>query len=210
MRGVCCFATGNPSGFATLGVVVMLLLILASVALLTRDLLQSELQNGQGEVAFRQAELDAESRLGAAMAILARSRSEPMVGTRLGDGVTWRRETTESSVSPILTLVAQGQDASGQSQTSVQQQVSWLPVMARWPSIPVLIPNLTPAQLSLLIASHDSTTGSAVPPAPTLGTIQQELDQLFAEQEETGARIRWLGRCCSNQGTIPQFGDLIS
>ena len=66
MRGVCYFATGKPGGFATLGVVVMLLLILASVALLTRDLLQSELQNGQGEVAFRQAELDAESRLGAA------------------------------------------------------------------------------------------------------------------------------------------------
>ena len=199
MRGVCYFATGKPGGFATLGVVVMLLLILASVALLTRDLLQSELQNGQGEVAFRQAELDAESRLGAAMAILARSRSEPAAGTRLGDGVTWRHETTESSVSPILTLVARGQDASRQTQASVQQQVSWLPVMARWPSIPVLIPNLTPAQLSQLTSIHDSTTGTEHSSAPTLGTIQQELDQLFAEQEEAGARIRWLEEQASLQ-----------
>lgn len=52
MRGVCCFAIGKNGGFAALGVVVMLLLILAFVALLTRDLLQSELQNGQGKVHF--------------------------------------------------------------------------------------------------------------------------------------------------------------
>ncbi len=160
MRGVCCFAIGKPGGFATLGVVVMLLLILASVALLTRDLLQSELQSGQGEVAFRQAELDAEFRLGAAMAQLARSRSAPAAGTRLGDGVTWQRENMASSVSPILTLVARGQDASGLSQASVQQQVSWLPLMARWPSLPVLIPNLTPEQLNQLIIIHESTTGA--------------------------------------------------
>ncbi len=199
MRGACCFATGKPGGFATLGVVVMLLLILASVALLTRDLLQSELQNGQGEVAFRQAELDAESRLGAAMAILARSRSEPAAGTRLVDGVTWRRENRASSVSPILTLAARGQDASGLSLASVQQQVSWLPVMARWPSLPVLVPNLTPAQLSQLTTIHDSTTGTEPSSVPTLAIIQQELDQLFAEQEEAGARIRWLEEQASLQ-----------
>lgn len=199
MRGTCCFATGRHGGFATLGVVLILLLILASVALLTRDLLQSELQSGQGEEAFRQAELDAESRLGTAMAVLANSHREPTVGTRLGDGVIWRRETRGSSVSPILTLVAHGRDASGQSQASVQQQVSWLPVMTSWPSFPVLTPNLTPAQLSLLIASHDSTAGSAVPSVPTLLTIQQELDQLFAEQEEAGARIRWLEEQASLQ-----------
>ncbi len=199
MRGVCCFATGKQGGFATLGVVVMLLLILATVALLTRDLLQSELQNGQGEAAFRQAELDAESRLGVAMATLARSHSAPVAGTRLEDGVTWRREIAQSTVAPILTLVAQGRDASGQSQASIQQQVSWLPVMTNWPSLPVLSPNLTPAQLGQLIATHDSTMGSAFSSPPTLVTIQQELDQLFDEQEEAGARIRWLEEQASLQ-----------
>lgn len=196
MRGVCCFAIGKNGGFATLGVVVMMLLILASVALLTRDLLQSELQNGQGEGAFRQAELDAESRLGSAMAVLASSHREPAAGTRLGDGVTWHLETRGSSVSPILTLIAHGQDASRQAQASVQQQVSWLPVMTSWPSLPVLMPNLTPAQLSQLIASHDPTATTEV---PTLLTIQQELDQLFVEQEEAGARIRWLEEQASLQ-----------
>lgn len=154
-----------------------------------------------------------QNRLGAAMAILARSRSEPAAGTfAWGDGVTWRRETTESSVSPILTLVARGQDASRQTQASVQQQVSWLPVMARWPSIPVLIPNLTPAQLSQLTSIHDSTTGTEHSSAPTLGTIQQELDQLFAEQE-AGARIRWLRRSrrvCSSKTVLSSTNSRVA
>ena len=37
-------------------------------------------------------------------------------------------------------------------------------------------------------------------------------EQIRQRLEEGGESARWLaqGRCCSNQGTIPQFGDLIS
>ena len=82
--------------------------------------------------------------------------------------------------------------ADGQASALIRQQVSWVPVMNRVPSLAVLTPNLSEEQIARLSALGHPSVGLPGGGTPSLAAIQQELDELFVEQGEVGARIRWL------------------
>lgn len=192
MRDTCNCAIGSALGFATLSLVALLLLLLASLSLLTSALLHAELQIGQGELALRQAEMDAEARLGMALATLAEQADEPAPGVSLAAGVSWRRLPSPGGKPRVLELTARGEAADGQASALIRQQVSWVPVMNRVPSLAVLTPNLSEEQIARLSALGHPSVGLPGGGTPSLAAIQQELDELFVEQGEVGARIRWL------------------
>ncbi len=192
MRDTCNCAIGSALGFATLSLVALLLLLLASLSLLTSALLHAELQIGQGELALRQAEMDAEARLGMALATLAEQADEPAPGVSLAAGVSWRRLPSPGGKPRVLELTARGEAADGQASALIRQQVSWVPVMNRVPSLAVLTPNLSEEQIARLSALDHPSVGLPGGGTPSLAAIQQELDELFVEQGEVGARIRWL------------------
>ena len=192
MRDTCNCAIGSALGFATLSLVALLLLLLASLSLLTSALLHAELQIGQGELVLRQAEMDAEARLGMALATLAEQADEPAPGVSLAAGVSWRRLPSPGGKPRVLELTARGEAADGQASALIRQQVSWVPVMNRLPSLPVLTPNLSAEQIERLSAQGHPSGGPPRGGTPSLAAIQQELDELFVEQGEVGARIRWL------------------
>lgn len=192
MRDTCNCAIGSALGFATLSLVALLLLLLASLSLLTSALLHAELQIGQGELALRQAEMDAEARLGMALATLAEQADEPAPGVSLAAGVSWRRLPSPGGNPRVLELTARGEAADGQASALIRQQVSWVPVMNRVPSLAVLTPNLSEEQIARLSALGHPSVGLPGGGTPSLAAIQQELDELFVEQGEVGARIRWL------------------
>lgn len=192
MRDTCNCAIGSALGFATLSLVALLLLLLASLSLLTSALLHAELQIGQGELALRQAEMDAEARLGMALATLAEQADEPVPGVSLAAGVSWRRLPSPGGNPRVLELTARGEAADGQASALIRQQVSWVPVMNRVPSLAVLTPNLSEEQIARLSALDHPSVGLPGGGTPSLAAIQQELDELFVEQGEVGARIRWL------------------
>ena len=192
MRDTCNCAIGSALGFATLSLVALLLLLLASLSLLTSALLHAELQIGQGELVLRQAEMDAEARLGMALATLAEQADEPAPGVSLAAGVSWRRLPSPGGKPRVLELTARGEAADGQASALIRQQVSWVPVMNRVPSLAVLTPNLSEEQIARLSALGHPSVGMPGGGTPSLAAIQQELDELFVEQGEVGARIRWL------------------
>lgn len=192
MRDTCNCAIGSASGFATVSLVALLLLLLASLSLLTSELLHAELQIGQGELALRQAEMDAEARLEMAMAILAEQGDEPAPGVNLVDGVSWRRLPSPGGEPRVLQLTAQGEAVDNRARARLRQQVSWVPVMNRLPSLPVLTPNLSAEQIARLSVQGHLGGGPPRGGTPSLAAIQQELDELFVEQGELGARIHWL------------------
>ncbi len=192
MRDTCNCAIGSALGFATLSLVALLLLLLASLSLLTSALLHAELQIGQGELVLRQAEMDAEARLGMALATLAEQADEPAPGVSLAAGVSWRRLPSPGGKPRVLELTARGEAADGQASALIRQQVSWVPVMNRVPSLAVLTPNLSEEQIARLSALGHPSVGLPGGGTPSLAAIQQELDELFVEQGEVGARIRWL------------------
>ncbi len=192
MRDTCNCAIGSALGFATLSLVALLLLLLASLSLLTSALLHAELQIGQGELVLRQAEMDAEARLGMALATLAEQADEPAPGVSLAAGVSWRRLPSPGGKPRVLELTARGEAADGQASALIRQQVSWVPVMNRVPSLAVLTPNLSEEQIARLSALDHPSVGLPGGGTPSLAAIQQELDELFVEQGEVGARIRWL------------------
>lgn len=192
MRDTCNCAIGSALGFATLSLVALLLLLLASLSLLTSALLHAELQIGQGELVLRQAEMDAEARLGMALATLAEQADEPVPGVSLAAGVSWRRLPSPGGKPRVLELTARGEAADGQASALIRQQVSWVPVMNRVPSLAVLTPNLSEEQIARLSALDHPSVGLPGGGTPSLAAIQQELDELFVEQGEVGARIRWL------------------
>ena len=192
MRDTCNCAIGSALGFATLSLVALLLLLLASLSLLTSALLHAELQIGQGELVLRQAEMDAEARLGMALATLAEQADEPAPGVSLAAGVSWRRLPSPGGNPRVLELTARGEAADGQASALIRQQVSWVPVMNRVPSLAVLTPNLSEEQIVRLSALGHPSVGLPGGGTPSLAAIQQELDELFVEQGEVGARIRWL------------------
>ena len=192
MRDTCNCAIGSALGFATLSLVALLLLLLASLSLLTSALLHAELQIGQGELVLRQAEMDAEARLGMALATLAEQADEPAPGVSLAAGVSWRRLPSPGGKPRVLELTARGEAADGQASAPIRQQVSWVPVMNRVPSLAVLTPNLSEEQIARLSALDHPSVGLPGGGTPSLAAIQQELDELFVEQGEVGARIRWL------------------
>lgn len=192
MRDTCNCAIGSALGFATLSLVALLLLLLASLSLLTSALLHAELQIGQGELVLRQAEMDAEARLGMALATLAEQADEPAPGVSLAAGVSWRRLPSPGGKPRVLELTARGEAADGQASALIRQQVSWVPVMNRVPSLAVLTPNLSEEQIARLSALEHPSVGLPGGGTPSLAAIQQELDELFVEQGEVGARIRWL------------------
>ena len=192
MRDTCNCAIGSALGFATLSLVALLLLLLASLSLLTSALLHAELQIGQGELVLRQAEMDAEARLGMALATLAEQADEPAPGVSLAAGVSWRRLPSPGGNPRVLELTARGEAADGQASALIRQQVSWVPVMNRVPSLAVLTPNLSEEQIARLSALDHPSVGLPGGGTPSLAAIQQELDELFVEQGEVGARIRWL------------------
>ena len=192
MRDTCSCAIGRAAGFATVSLVSLLLLLLASLSLLTSELLHAELQIGQGELALRQAEMDAEARLGMAMATLAERVSEPSPGEGLAEGVCWRRLPSPGGTPIVLLLTAQGQAAAGMASVRIRQQVSWVPVMNQLPLLPVMIPNLSGEQIAQLSVPGHPAGGLPGAGTPSLAAIQRELDELFVEQGETGARIHWL------------------
>ena len=192
MRDTCNCAIGSALGFATLSLVALLLLLLASLSLLTSALLHAELQIGQGELVLRQAEMDAEARLGMALATLAEQADEPVPGVSLAAGVSWRRLPSPGGNPRVLELTARGEAADGQASALIRQQVSWVPVMNRVPSLAVLTPNLSEEQIARLSALGHPSVGLPGGGTPSLAAIQQELDELFVEQGEVGARIRWL------------------
>ena len=115
MRDTCNCAIGSALGFATLSLVALLLLLLASLSLLTSALLHAELQIGQGELVLRQAEMDAEARLGMALATLAEQADEPAPGVSLATGVSWRRLPSPDGKPRVLELTARGEAADGQA-----------------------------------------------------------------------------------------------
>src|SRR5574344_2281357 len=192
MRDTCNCAIGSALGFATLSLVALLLLLLASLRLLTSALIHAELQIGQGELVLRQAEMDAEARLGMALATLAEQADEPAPGVSLAAGVSWRRLPSPGGKPRVLELTARGEAADGQASALIRQQVSWVPVMNRVPSLVVLTPNLSEEQIARLSALDHPSVGLPGGGTPSLAAIQQELDELFVEQGEVGARIRWL------------------
>ena len=192
MRDTCNCAIGSALGFATLSLVALLLLLLASLSLLTSALLHAELQIGQGELVLRQAEMDAEARLGMALATLGEQADEPAPGVSLAAGVSWRRLPSPGGKPRVLELTARGEAADGQASALIRQQVSWVPVMNRVPSLAVLTPNLSEEQIARLSALDHPSVGLPGGGTPSLAAIQQELDELFVEQGEVGARIRWL------------------
>jgi len=187
------YGISNASGFATISLVVVTLLLLGVLTLMTVDVMQSELQIGYSEQAFRQAEIDAESRMALAMAQLARQGQTVPESQTLADGVLWWKGYPASDGSPLVTLVAQGRSPTGDARARIRQQFSWLALYPELPPTAVLAPELAPAPLAPPDASISEPV-EAEPQAPIIpsAAMQQYLDGLFVAQREQGARIQWL------------------
>ena len=187
------YGISNASGFATISLVIVTLLLLGVLTLMTVDVMQAELQVGYSEQAFRQAEIDAESRMALAMAQLARQGQTVPESQTLADGVLWWKGYPASDGSPLVTLVAQGRSPTGDARARIRQQFSWLALYPELPPTAVLAPELAPAPL----APPDASISEAVeaePQAPIIpsAAMQHYLDGLFVAQGEQGARIQWL------------------
>ncbi|GAB3215396.1 hypothetical protein [Pseudaeromonas pectinilytica] len=187
------YGISNASGFATISLVVVTLLLLGVLTLMTVDVMQSELQIGYSEQAFRQAEIDAESRMALAMAQLARQGQTVPESQTLADGVLWWKGYPASDGSPLVTLVAQGRSPTGDARARIRQQFSWLALYPELPPTAVLAPELAPAPLAPPDASISEPV-EAEPQAPIIpsAAMQHYLDGLFVAQGEQGARIQWL------------------
>ncbi len=187
------YGISNASGFATISLVIVTLLLLGVLTLMTVDVMQAELQVGYSEQTFRQAEIDAESRMALAMAQLARQGQTVPESQTLADGVLWWKGYPASDGSPLVTLVAQGRSPTGDARARIRQQFSWLALYPELPPTAVLAPELAPAPL----APPDASISEAVeaePQAPIIpsAAMQHYLDGLFVAQGEQGARIQWL------------------
>ena len=187
------YGISNASGFATISLVIVTLLLLGVLTLMTVDVMQSELQIGYSEQAFRQAEIDAESRMALAMAQLARLGQTVPESQTLADGVLWWKGYPASDGSPLVTLVAQGRSPTGDARARIRQQFSWLALYPELPPTAVLAPELAPAPLAPPDASISEPV-EAEPQAPIIpsAAMQHYLDGLFVAQGEQGARIQWL------------------
>lgn len=187
------YGISNASGFATISLVIVTLLLLGVLTLMTVDVMQSELQIGYSEQAFRQAEIDAESRMALAMAQLARQGQTVPESQTLADGVLWWKGYPASDGSPLVTLVAQGRSPTGDARARIRQQFSWLALYPELPPTAVLAPELAPAPLAPPDASISEPV-EAEPQAPIIpsAAMQHYLDGLFVAQGEQGARIQWL------------------
>jgi hypothetical protein len=193
----------KSSGFATLSLVVITLLLMSVVTLLTSDLMHAELQIGYSELAFRQARIDAESRMALAVAQVAELGMDVPESQALANGVLWWKSYPAAGAGPLVTLVADGSNPSGDAQARVRQQVGWMPLFPDLPPTALLAPGLYPRD--------DSATANVEPeaaefPLPSLNApiitteeMQGYLDQLFMPQGEKGARIRWLEDQASSQ-----------
>lgn len=182
------------SGFATVSLVVVTLMLLGILTLMTVDVMQAELRIGYSEQSIRQAEMDAESRMAKAMTQLARLGREVPESQALAQGVLWWKGYPAADASPLITLVAQGYSPSGDGKARIRQQFSWLALYPELPPSSVLAPELLP--LVQPTSSSTSTTSQGVvnPRVPVVSTVamQRYLDHLFRAQEEQGARIHWL------------------
>lgn len=187
------YGISNASGFATISLVIVTLLLLGVLTLMTVDVMQSELQIGYSEQAFRQAEIDAESRMALAMAQLARQGQTVPESQTLADGVLWWKGYPASDGSPLVTLVAQGRSPTGDARARIRQQFSWLALYPELPPTAVLAPELAPPPLEPPDASISEPV-EAEPQAPIIpsAAMQHYLDGLFVAQGEQGARIQWL------------------
>ena len=134
------YGISNASGFATISLVIVTLLLLGVLTLMTVDVMQAELQVGYSEQAFRQAEIDAESRMALAMAQLARQGQTVPESQTLADGVLWWKGYPASDGSPLVTLVAQGRSPTGDARARIRQQFSWLALYPELPPTAVLAP----------------------------------------------------------------------
>lgn len=190
------YGISNVSGFATISLVVVTLLLLGVLTLMTVDVMQAELQVGYSEQGFRQAEIDAESRMALAMAQLARLGQTVPESQTLADGVLWWKGYPAPDATPLVTLVAQGRSPTGDARARIRQQFSWLALYPELPPTAVLAPELLPVPLTLSTPPDASIrepadVESQAPIMPS-ATMQRYLDNLFVPQGERGARIRWL------------------
>lgn len=190
------YGISKVSGFATLSLVVVTLLLLSVLTLMTVDVMQSELQIGYSEQAFRQAEIDAESRMALAMAQLARLGQTVPESRTLAPGVLWWKGNPAPDATPLVTLVAQGNSPTGDAHARIRQQFSWLALYPELPPTAVLAPELAPAPLASPTPPGVSSSEPEVdmPQAPIIpsAAMQHYLDELFVAQGEQGARIHWL------------------
>lgn len=188
------YGISNASGFATISLVVVTLLLLGVLTLMTVDVMQAELQVGYSEQAFRQAEIDAESRMALAMAQLARRGQTVPESQSLADGVLWWKGYPAPDASPLVTLVAQGRSPTGDARARIRQQFSWLALYPELPPTAVLAPELAPAPLAPPPDASINEPVAAEPQAPSIPSadMQHYLDGLFVAQGEQGARIHWL------------------
>jgi len=190
------YGISKASGFATISLVVVTLLLLGVLTLMTVDVMQAELQVGYSEQGFRQAEIDAESRMALAMAQLARLGQTVSESQTLADGVLWWKGYPAPDATPLVTLVAQGRSPTGDARARIRQQFSWLALYPELPPAAVLAPELAPAPLASPTPPGASSSELEVdmPQAPviTSAAMQHYLDGLFVAQGEQGARIHWL------------------
>lgn len=188
------YGINNASGFATISLVVVTLLLLGVLTLMTVDVIQAELQVGYSEQAMRQAEIDAESRMALAIAQLARQGQTVSESQKLADGVLWWKGYPAPDTSPLVTLVAQGRSSTGDGRARIRQQFSWLALYPEIPPTAVLAPELAPLPLPISSDGSISEPAEAEPQAPIIpsAVMQRYLDHLFVPQGERGARIRWL------------------
>ena len=184
------YEISKASGFATLSLVVVTLLLLSVLTLMTVDVMQSELQIGYSEQAFRQAEIDAESRMALAMAQLARLGQSVPESQTLAGGVLWWKGYPAPDASPLVTLVAQGRNSTGDARARIRQQFSWLALYPELPPTAMLAPELVPIPPDASI--HEPAEAGSQGPVITSTAMQRYLDNLFVPQGERGARIRWL------------------